>query len=254
MTHLKKRSMCSVLGVVTAGLLLFSTSLPANAEEGTIVIPTATVEEVPSAAEVRTALVTGQAQVASWEALDERTTEHLAKRYADASSAGLTLDVSAAQAWDVDDSTRLLRLPVAEGQSVVPGVSAVNVFFDGQGKKLDTIEFNFVPVSATSGEVRTWLNGDLISNQLAEAPVADESATDDGMATAGYTKGDWWGNFLQCMNSAGAAGWLVTAITIACAAICVVTLGAGCVVCIAGAAGTTGGVVGACITIANNNT
>ena len=46
---------------------------------------------------------------------------------------------------------------------------------------------------------------------------------------------------------AGIPGWVITAITIACAAVCVGTVGLGCVGCIAAAAGVWGGQVGYCI-------
>lgn len=180
----------------------------------------------------------------SWHALDAATTRLLATKHVDSSSEALSLHLAGAQAWDIDQDTRLLRIPVEAGQGVLVE-SSVNVFFDSAGIVIGKVEFSFISVSADSGQVRTWLDGRLLVDQVVSA-----SDTPESIAPA-YKKGDWWGNFLLCMNTAGVAGWLVTAISIACGAICVVTAGAGCLVCLAAAAGTAGGTVGACIEIAN---
>lgn len=104
-------------------------------------------------------------------------------------------------------------------------------------------------VSPDSGNVRTWVNGALVTDRTVGQPAAD--AEEFG---ALYKKGDWWGNFLECMNGAGVSSWLVSAISVACSTICIITAGAGCVACLAAAAAGTGGAVGACITVASNHT
>lgn len=180
----------------------------------------------------------------SWRSEAPADVRELAIRHDVSSAEALILDVGAAQAWEIDEHTRLLRIPIAPGQGVM-AESSVNMFFDESGVLTGKVEFYFASLTRDSGQVRTWLDGRKIVDEVVSAPAGAETPTPL------YKKGDWWGNFLQCMNSAGVAGWLVTAISIACGAICVVTAGAGCFVCLAAAAGTAGGTVGACIEIAN---
>lgn len=88
----------------------------------------------------------------------------------------------------------------------------------------------------------------LVSNlEIVSAPAAGTK----GEVSLQYTSGDWWGNFNECLSSAGIAAWVVTGIAIACAAICIITIGTGCLVCLGAASAGYSGTVSSCIVIAN---
>jgi hypothetical protein len=60
-------------------------------------------------------------------------------------------------------------------------------------------------------------------------------------------KGVTWDCMNDCLADQGIPAWVVTSIGIACAAICVVTVGVGCFGCIASAAGVAAGTIWHCI-------
>ncbi|MFD6950151.1 hypothetical protein A6A08_21965 [Nocardiopsis sp. TSRI0078] len=128
----------------------------------------------------------------------------------------------------LDDGTTLAVFPLVGGSLTS---SALTVSFSPAGDAY-VHEILLREISSTSGSVEFWSGGEKVVDQVVESNMPS-------------TQG--WSEFIDCLNSSGAASWVVTAITIACAAACAVTAGAACIACIAAAAGTTGGVVGYCI-------
>jgi hypothetical protein len=110
----------------------------------------------------------------------------------------------------------------------------------------------FTPVDEKSGRVQSWVNGVPNVDQIVTAQ-ADRAASSNPMMSRAYKKGDWWGNFNQCLSNAGIAAWVITGISIACAAVCVVTAGLGCIACLGAASAGFSGTVSYCITTANLN-
>ncbi|GAB3444565.1 hypothetical protein GCM10027570_13970 [Streptomonospora sediminis] len=129
----------------------------------------------------------------------------------------------------LDDGTTLVVFPLTGGDLTS---SALTVAFDTTGAASGVYEMLLREMSATSGSVEYWVNGAKVLDRVVEA---------DQATTLG------WSEFNDCLSNAGVAAWTITAISIACAAICAGTAGAGCVPCIAAAAGGTGGVIGYCI-------
>ncbi len=58
---------------------------------------------------------------------------------------------------------------------------------------------------------------------------------------------DFWGCLQSCLSSQGIPGWVLGFVAIICAAACIGTAGLGCAVCIAAAAGISGGQAGWCV-------
>ncbi|MBT2250318.1 hypothetical protein JHV56_16585 [Arthrobacter sp. BHU FT2] len=119
------------------------------------------------------------------------------------------------------------------GAGVVEPFGISIVFNKSNGTLTQTAETTFVQGDG-GGTVTTWVDG----NKVLERFVPDSSA--EQISTVG------WNEFTACLNGAGVAAWVVTAITIACSAICIGTAGAGCIPCITAAAGVTGGVFYSC--------
>ena len=110
----------------------------------------------------------------------------------------------------------------------------------------------FTPVDSESGRVQSWINGVPNVDQVVTAQH-DAEPTPAQLKSRAYKKGDWWGNFNQCLSNAGIAAWVITGISIACAAVCVVTVGLGCIACLGAASAGFSGTVSYCITTANLN-
>lgn len=142
---------------------------------------------------------------------------------------GESADFGQAEVSRLEDGTNIVIFPLAGGDLTN---SALTVSIASDGTTGSVHEMLLREISATSGSVEFWVDG---------VKHADQVVDENQVSTQG------WSEFLNCLNNQGAAAWLVTAITIACAAICAGTAGAGCIPCIAAAAGTTGGVVGYCL-------
>ncbi|WP_158866131.1 hypothetical protein [Leifsonia sp. AG29] len=226
-------------------LLALTTSIPATAQEDGLALPL-----IPPSAQATTAsLVQMDEEVRDWRRLAQPATEALLGWVAEAGvkpSAGLSLDTGGAVAWRVSEDVRLLRLPVALGQGVL-SQSSLTVMFANDDTVVGSSEWVFTPHSANSGRVQSWLNGSLVIDQTVSAPDSDAPR----ITSMAYKKGDWWGNFNQCLSNAGVAAWVITGISIACAAVCVVTAGIGCIACLGAASAGFSGTVSYCITTAN---
>lgn len=143
--------------------------------------------------------------------------------------AGESADFSQGQVSRLDDGTTLVVFPLVGGDLTS---SALTVSFAPDGTTGAVHEMLLREISATSGSVEFWVNGLKQVDQ-----VIDES----------QVSAQGWSEFIDCLNNSGVAAWVVAAIVAACGVVCGGTAGAACVPCIAAAAGTTGGVIGYCI-------
>ena len=142
------------------------------------------------------------------------------------------IDTETAQAY-TNGQQVLVRAAVTGKNLVEPsGVSALLDIKTGQ--KSTSVETVFVQGKG-GGSVKTWIDGKNVLNTFVPDPTK-----------SGSTQTVGWNEFTACLNGAGVAAWVVTAITVACSAICVGTAGAGCIPCITAAAGVTGGVFYSC--------
>jgi hypothetical protein len=250
MFHARGRVLMNVAAIGLATVLGVTTALPAAADGAHIVVPT--VQKSPDAS--RATLVELQAETARWEGLGSESAETLLERaFAGhvAIMGGLQVAPEKAVAWQVDDATRILRIPAVAGQGVTEQ-SSVSVVFDERGDVVGYTQMVFTPVDETSGRVQSWIDGLPKVDQIVAAQ-SDPEPTPAQLKSRAYKKGDWWGNFNQCLSNAGIAAWVITGISIACAAVCVVTVGLGCIACLGAASAGFSGTVSYCITTANLN-
>lgn len=107
-----------------------------------------------------------------------------------------------------------------------------------------------------AAEVEVYNNGDLaIKEHLKlEKEDFDLTSSNEEIATKGLTSffqpmkasAGFWSEFNDCLASKGIAGWVITALSIACGFACIGTVGAGCIPCLLGAGLATEGVVAYC--------
>lgn len=113
--------------------------------------------------------------------------------------------------------------------------SGISLLFDKTTRQpIQRVETIFLQ-GAGGGTVTTWIDG---------TKVLDRFVPDQVPLGKNVTVG--WNEFTACLNGAGVASWVITAITIACSAICVGSAGTGCVPCLVAAGGITGGVFYSC--------
>ncbi|WP_164001170.1 hypothetical protein [Pyxidicoccus caerfyrddinensis] len=164
---------------------------------------------------------------------------------------GSAADVSQAQVYRLAAGATLVRVPIT---GLTAG-SAVGYAFDANRRLTQTVEIHLIEHSATSGQARVWIDGrQVLDRQITEK---DKEAAANTLATASLRleTGDAnaralglnWGKFEDCLNSAGIASWVISSLSTICSAACLVTAGAGCILCIAAAGGLTAGVVKACV-------
>lgn len=204
----------------------------------------------PSAAAVEQTTLNATEAMASWDALSEAETRASLAANVSAlqTESGLRLDQGRADGWVVDRNTTLIRIPVATGQGVVDP-SALSLFLGRRGEVTAVVESVFTPTSATSGVVQAWVDGRLQVSQSVGEPLAATSST--VAPTAAFGSPAWWSALNSCLANQGVPAWIVTGLSIICAAACAVTAGLACVLCIAAAAGFSSGVVAACVDYAN---
>src|SRR5690606_15560555 len=134
--------------------------------------PTPEVRLQPTASEVQVFAMKMQSEQESWVTLPRSQAAKLKAKYTSAgltSQSGLVFVTKSAIALQVSPEMQMLRIPVSGGQSVEPQ-SSISVFFDMNGKLLDTTEFVFTAVSESSRTVHAWSGSTPVLNQLVSAP------------------------------------------------------------------------------------
>ncbi|MFE1080660.1 hypothetical protein ACFW31_19190 [Nocardiopsis alba] len=218
---------------VTAFSTLAYTSLPASAlpKEDEMTAPSppdcvANMEEAAEAQPLAQPVVGDEAEEYAAQARDavSVTGTHLRE--------GESADFEQPEVARLEDGTTLVIFPLTGGDLTD---SALTVSIASDDTTGQVHEMLLREISPTSGSVEFWVDGVNHVDQVVEA--GDEGQ----VSTQGFS------DFIDCLNNQGASGWLVAAISLACSAVCVGTVGAGCIPCITAAAGVTGGVVGFCI-------
>lgn len=74
--------------------------------------------------------------------------------------------------------------------------------FDNNGKVVGSNQWISTPVNVDSGRVQSWINGDVVMNQVVtaqgeQAAVSQSTVQPDALASAQYKKGDWWGTLMS---------------------------------------------------------
>jgi len=117
--------------------------------------------------------------------------------------------------------------------------------FSPTGTLENTVQINLAQATETTGTVSVFVNGDLQKEEFVEvgAQTTNPSSPSERMVTP---YGMNWGALSDCLNSQGIASWAVAALSLACSAGCLVTLGTACLICISAATGATVGVIQGC--------
>lgn len=152
---------------------------------------------------------------------------------------GDSLDFDSQMVKVLPEGTYVVSIPI-RGPTVPHGAS-VAVLFDSDFVRTGMIENQLHSISDTSGTVQSWVDGELIYD---ETVTAENATADDSDPQA---RGMNWGKLNSCLASAGVPAWVAAGLSNICAIACLITAGAGCVICIAGVIGFSGGVVYACV-------
>ncbi len=231
--------------VLTGALIATLSVAPASATTADTLVQ-------PSTDAVQQAVLNAQEVTAGWEELPAGRTQSLVAANATSleTESGLALESAGAEGWKIDRNTLLVRVPIAEGQGVI-APSAVTLFLTKNGRVTSVVESTFTPTSETTGLVQAWVNGSQQVNQNVGEPIASSASSTGITPMAAFGSGAWWQALNTCLANQGVPAWIVTGLSIICAAACAVTAGVGCVLCIAAAAGFSSGVVYACVDYAN---
>lgn len=151
--------------------------------------------------------------------------------------AGVNLDYENANVREVNNNFYMVKLNYSDN-STLHEFSGVSLFFDADGNLVQYFELQMEQIDQNSGTVTAWSDG--VKN-LDEVVQTDENVNDGEIGT--YS----WSGFVDCLNNAGVSAWAVTALSVACGAICAGTAGAGCAPCLYAASSITGGTLGWCI-------
>jgi hypothetical protein len=241
------------LAIVLTGLtLLIAGGQPAMAAEKAPAVDVASIQRVleDSAQLADKVVEPGSAEAVAARELAEAT--HQSGKVTLHLPAGATAEVSRSQVYRVADGGTLVRVPIT---SLTDG-SVVGYVFDADRRLTQTIEIHLIEHTATSGQVRIWIDGRQVLDR--EITEQESEAAANAMATAAKRQqepgttdalplGFSFRKFNNCLSSAGVSAWVVASIGIACGAICAGTAGAGCIPCLTAAGGVSGGTIWFCV-------
>lgn len=127
------------------------------------------------------------------------------------------------------------------GEDVVEP-STFTIFFDAEGTVLTSTQILLRDVGVESaGRMTTWTDGEAVGDYIInDAGHAQSYSSEAAESQDQVMAPQWsWTKFKQCLNRQGVSAWTVTAISIACGAICAITFGTLCAACIAAAGSVT---------------
>lgn len=156
-----------------------------------------------------------------------------ASHYAVRSGQALDWDAATVQSYR---GTRLVTIPLAG--DALPDVSKV-VFMYAKGRA-SVVEMTVRMIDTSTVHLELWQDGSQVRNVNITNPNVVQA--DDGVVQAFS-----WSVLNRCLSNAGIAWWVISAISVTCAAVCLATAGFGCAVCIAGLAGSNVGLAAACV-------
>lgn len=136
--------------------------------------------------------------------------------------------------WHVDNTGIYIAYDLIGDESLQFGT--VGILFNDDGS---TTQSEIIAVGDENGGVgKTWIDRQLVSDKSFSEAEADETMVPQSNA---------FSRFSDCMQNQGVPGWVLNSITIACSAVCLGTLGVGCLGCISVAAGVHSSHIGYCI-------
>lgn len=208
-----------------------------------IALATVLAMAIMSIGTISPARAAGPPSVANIEAFAESSTELSARQAStlaavaelpEHSLSGLFVEADNPRAWRLDDGSVFVSVPLS-GDGVY--TSNVGALLDRRGSVLQRTEIA-IQGDNLGGSVRMWIDGEETLNQYVASPDSSEVNIQAKFS---------WSKLNTCLSNAGIPAWAITAVSIACSAICVGTAGIGCLGCIAAAAGIAGGVAGYCL-------
>lgn len=145
--------------------------------------------------------------------------------------AGHDVNLGKAEAWELADGSWYVSAP-ASGENVY--MATVSATLTPKMQVSQTGEALLVG-DDTGGTATFWVDGEKILDQY----------FDNG--EHGISPMFSWGEFNDCLSSAGIAAWVVAAISAACGIACGATAGVGCLVCMSGLGLVGGSTLGYCL-------
>ncbi|MDY5785947.1 hypothetical protein [Corynebacterium sp.] len=147
---------------------------------------------------------------------------------------GFAYDPESVSGWHVENTGIYIAYDLIGDESLQFGT--VGILFDNNGSMTQS---EITAVGDENGGVgKTWIDHQLVSDKSFSEADADETMV---------PQSNVFSRFSDCMQNRGVPGWVMNSISIACSAVCVATLGTGCVACISAVAGLHGGHIGYCI-------
>ncbi|ARB39717.1 hypothetical protein MXM59_10865 [Mammaliicoccus sciuri] len=156
-----------------------------------------------------------------------------------------------------NNSQKVIYVPLeVEGVKSELNYSVLGVILDNKGQIKNYVELQIIGNDVNyTADVKSYMNGNLVKSKVLELNKKDfETSADSSLKVPGEKKAQaksWWSKFSTCMNNMGVASWAISAISVACSAVCVGTAGAGCAACIVAAGLATEGVAAKCVTEAS---
>lgn len=154
---------------------------------------------------------------------------------------GAMADLDDAHVSQPEGSDKLMVAVQLSGEGYDEGSFAGVVVDPDTGKTYDQVQAKATQSSDTEAQVTTWVNGDSQGTQS----VDTSADTSDSQALSAQGADP---DVLDCLNALGISTAAALIIIIStCASLCAVTVGAGCVACVAGFTAVGGASVGKCL-------
>jgi hypothetical protein len=150
---------------------------------------------------------------------------------------GAVLDYSAQRIQKTPAGVYAVSIPIVGGG--VAHASSVTAVYTASKMRAGVIEMQFHEISSNSGRVQFWADGEQRYDEVVTAENPEPSQT--------QSRGMNWQNLNVCLGKLGIPAWIAAGISNVCALACLITAGAGCVICVAGVIGFSGGSVAFCV-------
>lgn len=149
---------------------------------------------------------------------------------------GLGLDWANAMTQS-NGEMRIVTIPIVGGDALADVSKLVYI---RSGNETAVVESVAHMIDESKVNLLLWQDGSMIKNADLINPNVVENET-------GIAQAFSWKVLNKCLSNAGISWFIISAISVTCAAVCVGTAGFGCVACIAGLAGANGGLITACV-------
>jgi hypothetical protein len=121
----------------------------------------------------------------------------------------------------------------AKGKNAVEEFNGFSVVFSQSEKLISTFEVNLVQLNEETASLKTWFNGEKVSDVVLEKPDVQPQWS--------------WSYFQNCLSSQGISWAVVAALGFVCGAACAGSGGALCAPCLYAGSSITGGTIGYCL-------